>query len=385
MSAPSLARRFKTIFVVGGVPAGVVVSVGDFFSPAGGWMLSLGAGVLAILVLAVMLVRSELRERVRTVAEQSEETQGLFEGPLLKQTGLWCLLVFGVAGLAVGIKSHASAAGGGLLAGSSTSVADAQAKMLGLMQDSVEVQRRSADSLDDISRTGKKETSANPRKELANRGVPWSSGRMADAIRDRDPETLQLFVEGGMSLPRQSLQLALYAFDEKTAAVLTSHPAVVSRDDCITMTRYDQGRVDAPAKLSLVRAVCNQGPARDAVGKRLAAAEERVRTEEGANATIDADRAACLLRLKRDWPVGRLARVPLPGDINGNRTVGDLPEEYAASDFGRYLFTSPPDTTRAQLEAAYQHAVTGACERSFLRRKVDTGERDFLRTVLADS
>jgi hypothetical protein len=381
VSARSFAGRLKTICVVGGVPAGGVVGFGDFFSPVGGWMLSIGAGVLALMALAAMLVRAELRERVRKVTDQSEETQGLFEGPVVKQTGLWCLLVFGVAGILVGVKSHEKAGEGGLLAGASTSAADFQGKTLGLLAAILDTQKQSTDVLRKINDTAKKETSKDPRKELANQGVAWTSDNMFSAIRDRDAKTLQLFVEGGMLAPTHSLQLAIYRFDKNTAAIFASNPDVIDADDCSGMTRYDQTHANSPAKLALVRAVCDRQDARDALLKRLEEDEDQIRAGEKANSTVASDRVSCLSRLKREWPVGRLASVPFPGEINGNLTVGDIPEEYAASAVSQYLLTTP-GTTSAQLAAAYQRSVGEACDRSFENRPVDTGERDFLKTVL---
>lgn len=49
--------------------------------------------------------------------------------------------------------------------------------------------------LDDV----KKETSNDPMKELANRGISWTSASFGDAIKRNDTKTVKLFLEGGMS------------------------------------------------------------------------------------------------------------------------------------------------------------------------------------------
>lgn len=44
----------------------------------------------------------------------------------------------------------------------------------------------------------KKETSDDPRKELANRGIPWKVESLEEAVRRGDIETIKLFKDGGM-------------------------------------------------------------------------------------------------------------------------------------------------------------------------------------------
>lgn len=48
----------------------------------------------------------------------------------------------------------------------------------------------------------KRETSSDPRKELANRGIAWSSASFDLALRQSDVETLRLFVAGGFDWSR---------------------------------------------------------------------------------------------------------------------------------------------------------------------------------------
>lgn len=48
--------------------------------------------------------------------------------------------------------------------------------------------------------TLKKETSNDPRKELANRGIPWNTNSFADALKSGDLETIALFIDGKIDL-----------------------------------------------------------------------------------------------------------------------------------------------------------------------------------------
>src|SRR5262249_50915199 len=52
----------------------------------------------------------------------------------------------------------------------------------------------------------KKETSDDPRKELANIGVTWSGNTFLDAVRSGDLRALKLFVAGGVPMETPSPQ-----------------------------------------------------------------------------------------------------------------------------------------------------------------------------------
>jgi|GEM_PF-3220613 len=52
----------------------------------------------------------------------------------------------------------------------------------------------------------KREVSENPRKELANLGIAWTSDNFMEAIEARDFETMRLFLDGGMNIETASWQ-----------------------------------------------------------------------------------------------------------------------------------------------------------------------------------
>ena len=54
-------------------------------------------------------------------------------------------------------------------------------------------------SITKVLETTKKETSDDPRKELANLGVTWTADNFLEAVKTGDMRTLHLFVAGGMS------------------------------------------------------------------------------------------------------------------------------------------------------------------------------------------
>jgi hypothetical protein len=54
-------------------------------------------------------------------------------------------------------------------------------------------------SITKVLETTKKETSDDPRKELANLGVTWTADNFLEAVKTGDMRSLRLFLAGGMS------------------------------------------------------------------------------------------------------------------------------------------------------------------------------------------
>jgi len=70
-----------------------------------------------------------------------------------------------------------------------------------------------APRLDGIAQSMKLETSADPRKELMNRGVPWDAENLLKAMQAGDVSTVSLFLAGGMDpgIPYQGCNVLWYA------------------------------------------------------------------------------------------------------------------------------------------------------------------------------
>ena len=83
-----------------------------------------------------------------------------------------------------------------------------------------------------VDRVGQKmdkvklEVSADPRKELANRGVLWNLSNFNNALRARDMENLSLFLQGGMKwYVNDDLKIALAKTnDTALVSLLTNYP-----------------------------------------------------------------------------------------------------------------------------------------------------------------
>lgn len=373
----------RIVFAAGALPGGLIATVGDFFTPAGGWLLPMASGALALFVLAVLVICSELHNHTRRVLDGLPETEGYFKGPVTRQAGLWCLLVFGVTGLIVGGWSHGHRKDGGVLAEGFTSIRDAQS-MVPLLRESLAVQKRVADSVDAMARDVKKETSDEPQKELQNRGVSWRAANMLEAVRNGEAATVSLFVQGGMRAPEGTLYVALRRFDAGVAKALMAQAHTIQPEDCTGFHTYEQSLVDTDEKMRFLSTVCRQEGVEPTLRKALADASESVSQLEKANETVGSDRAACMERMRRKWPPERLATVPLLGDINGNRTTGDIPEERVAMEYNRALFMPATPGVRPSLDEVYRTAVAVGCNASYAVRPVSHERRDFLQRLLAN-
>lgn len=79
--------------------------------------------------------------------------------------------------------------------------------------------RETTAAIDTKMDTLKKETSDDPRKELANRGIPWSSAAFVEAMSNGDLESTALFIRGGMRPERlhEGVSALLYALTPDAA------------------------------------------------------------------------------------------------------------------------------------------------------------------------
>jgi hypothetical protein len=93
--------------------------------------------------------------------------------------------------------------------------------------------------------TVKKETSDNPRKDLANRGISWKENDFLEAIYRGDTQTVSLFLSGGMKWHTAYAFEPLVKDDAAMVQILMEHAELRQQDeyDCRSamdkMTRID--------------------------------------------------------------------------------------------------------------------------------------------------
>lgn len=191
----------------------------------------------------------------------------------------------------------------------------------------------------DLARTGegmrrglanaKQETSENPRKELANLGVPWSPERFLEAVTTGDLDTVRLFLAGGMApdVPYQGCSVIWYAIARGMPRAREQMDLFVERHFDVNAERSCQPSASSQYSGTAMDAAITYG--NDAVVEALLAHGARVTSAQVAKmAGLDtpfARKYAPLLRNRLANPPGRAAMSPMqvlqargiPADASG--------------------------------------------------------------------
>lgn len=130
-----------------------------------------------------------------------------------------------------------------------------------------------ADSIDHTLQNVKKETSDDPRKELANQGILWDRNALKSAIKQGDLKVVQLFLDGGMKLSYVDVGLALDLNNESMLNLFLQRLAEVDKnlDQRIPPYSYDctmlvfgiyqlegRGIKPSPAAAPLINSLCEK-------------------------------------------------------------------------------------------------------------------------------
>lgn len=92
---------------------------------------------------------------------------------------------------------------------------------------------RKLDEIHSTVGTLKKETSDDPRKELANMGIAWTPEALSNALLGRDERAVKLFLRGGHRVEAHQLATFLETrFDSNIAALLRTHKSLVDQTIC---------------------------------------------------------------------------------------------------------------------------------------------------------
>jgi hypothetical protein len=181
----SIARGLGAVVKIGGGSTTLVAVVSDVLVPLG-W-LTLGVAVLALLALVVcMLPAKWVDDRGRSWFK------GYWRGAVV--TSLAVSMVLSL--IAFGITR--SAPPGGWLGSQVPAVRDLQTQLGIITVQTAEIADNTRQINEKIDRL-KQETSVDPRKELANIGVSWSTDAFVEALEASDARSVKLFLDGGMS------------------------------------------------------------------------------------------------------------------------------------------------------------------------------------------
>lgn len=88
----------------------------------------------------------------------------------------------------------------GFLAANINEISEMQSQVLDKTIQIEKNTRRTAQSVEILTGIVKKETSDNPRKELANQGIAWDENSLIVAINNGEQDTVKLFIAAGMKL-----------------------------------------------------------------------------------------------------------------------------------------------------------------------------------------
>jgi hypothetical protein len=198
---------------------GVIGIVSDVFTPVANFAGALVVPLLALTLVYALAERAQVVERALAAPQCPHAVKSLlseYRGfPLL--AGLLILTLMMVASSFI---TRASANEGGVVARYVPGVRELQQSL-----DSIGAQLA---ELTSATRELKKETSEDPRKELSNMGIEWTSAAFHDAVVRADFKALDLFVAGGMSLmtrmdgnPASPLYYAIARIEPNRIAVLS--------------------------------------------------------------------------------------------------------------------------------------------------------------------
>ena len=158
-----------------------------------------------------------------------------------------------------------------------------------------------ADSIDHTLQNVKKETSDDPRKELANQGILWDRNALGRAISQGDLKVVQLFLDGGMKLSYIDVGRALDLNNESMLNLLLQRVAVFDKkldqgpsypNDCTDLAYSiyqleEKGINPSPVAAPLIYSLCEKSEVIQYINENL----ERYR--------IHAD-------MVKNWRAGRL-------------------------------------------------------------------------------
>ena len=210
---------FNATLIFGTTLAGIF----DFMSPRVA-LLPVAATLAVVGLITALLLRKFVAPSLQlssTLRRALAPDVSLHKSPLLISAGtLSALLVSGAA------WSNEWSAAGGVIASKFDAARNAQLQ-LGVMQGLQKEQRVQTAVLEDI-REGR---TNNPRRELANQGILWTTGAFDDAVEKDDKPVVSLFLAGGMKWNLRTLQYAQRFEGSDISLLLLNHPKSLEKNN----------------------------------------------------------------------------------------------------------------------------------------------------------
>lgn len=121
----------------------------------------------------------------------------------------------------------------------------------------------------------KLETSSDPRKELANRGVLWTTSDYYNAVKTGDTQTVSLFMQGGMPMNAGVVVQAYEESNDATRELMLQQASAWPEDSCAFLVgRPSLVEKADDSKKAVFQRVCANPAGRRLVADRLAMMEK---------------------------------------------------------------------------------------------------------------
>ena len=240
----------------------------------------------------------------------------------------------------------------------------------------------------------KKETSDDPRKELANMGIDWGADPFRISIGEHDARAVRLFVDGGMKLSGARARgwlMPYYLYDDdfspEIADILLDAKAIESDSLCIDqfggldVYRLDSRLSHLDARRKVLRAVCAKPEVRAQVDQLIRTEQDRLDQAAAANANREQAVRTCISDFKAANPLEATLDEAARFSIFSVSTLRP-PRDIVLSDLNQWLIMGGSGNPQAAYNSAVQKGCIAASpEQSIDRKKLDYLEfvRDFLK------
>lgn len=175
----------------------------DFLRPLGNYIYILASVLLLLTIMSVLCSKNYvLLQKIKNLTAFApdfikNELVELWQpdGVVFWKKGLFQVLAF-LTALSIAAAAYGEDNKQGLLSTKFETVASLQSS-LGVISNKLDVISKKQEEMKVAIDLVKKETSEDPRKELANRGVSWNASSFWDALIQNDKEAIKLFIDGG--------------------------------------------------------------------------------------------------------------------------------------------------------------------------------------------
>ena len=240
----------------------------------------------------------------------------------------------------------------------------------------------------------KKETSDDPRKELANMGIDWGADPFRTSIGEHDARAVRLFVEGGMKLNggrARGWLMPYYLFDDdfspEIADILLGANAIEGDGLCVSqfgnldVYKLDSRLPNLDARRKVLRSVCATPAVRAQIAQMISEEESRLREAEAINANREQAVRQCIVDFRANNPINPTFDAAAQFNLLGTSTLRP-PRDIVLSELNQWLlFGASGDPQQAYDKAVVKGCVAASPEKSIDRKKLEYLEfvRDFLK------